>query len=71
MHAMTSANLPTRQLGSQGRDLGDGRSDVRCAARRNLGREIAPVRLTVGQSDVLRLESLEFEEPEAVMELGR
>jgi hypothetical protein len=67
---MTSADLPTRQLGSQGRDLGDGRGDVRCAARGNLGREIALVGLTVGQPDVLRLESLEFEEPEAVMELG-
>jgi hypothetical protein len=70
MHAMTSAELPTRQLGSECRDLGDGRSDVRRAARGDLGREIAPVRLTVGQPDVLPFESLEFEEPEAVMELG-
>src|SRR3954451_12351895 len=66
-----SADLPTRQLGSEGCDLGDGRPDVRDSTLRQLLLEIAPVLLTVDQPDVLGLVQLELEEPETVVEVGR
>lgn len=70
MSSARSADLPTRQLGSQGGDLGDGRSDVRGSARRHLLLEIAPVALTVGQAELLGLDPLEHEKAEAVTEVG-
>lgn len=68
---LRSADLPTRQLGSEGGDLSDGRSDVRIATLRHLLLEIAAVLLMVDQPDLLSLTSLELEEPKTVVEVGR
>ena len=65
------ADQTTWELGSEGGDLGNGRSDVRGPALRHLVLEIAPVLLAVAQPDVLGGESLELEDPETVMKFGR
>lgn len=53
--ASVSTGQPTGQLGSEGGDLGNGRSDERHPALGHLLLEIAPVMLTIDQPDVLGL----------------